>query len=95
MHGLRHGDLRRGGAAVSVTGRPSLFRGKDLSSPAKAYLTKVGHHRLSVVRRWLSRQTGWAIGDLKTSDVVEAALRGEAATLAYLKQTGQLKTPTP
>lgn len=91
MHGLRNRRIPPGDPEVSATGRPSLFPGKDLSSPAKAYLTKVGKHRLTVVRAWLSKQTGWPVESLKTSDVIEAALRGEEATLAFLKKTGQLK----
>ena len=74
-----------------TTGRPSIFRGKDRTSPVNAYMTPRGKKKVHEARKRLAALVGWQIGDVKDGDVVEALARGWDETRAYLRQTGQIQ----
>ena len=73
---------------MARTGRPSIFRGKDRSTPVKAYMTPTGKKQLHVARRRLAHLVGWKVVDVSDGDVVEYLARGHEATVVYLTDRG-------
>lgn len=74
----------------ALTGRPSIFRSKDLTKPVRGYLTAYGKQEFREARIRLAGLVGWKVKNVTTSDVVEYVVRGEANTITYLKETGQI-----
>ncbi len=74
------------------TGRPSLFRNKDRLRRRTGYLSKDGHTRFDAAKRRIAGIVKWAVADISDSDVVEFLARGEAASVAYWRETGIVKS---
>lgn len=73
------------------TGRPSLFRNKDRHHRRTGYLSEYGHQRFEAAKRRIAVIVKWPVASITDSDTVEFLARGEAASVAYWRETGIVK----
>ena len=66
-----------------MTGRASIFRGKDLRKMKRGALTEVGNQEFEAARKRLAKMAGRKTAS--DGDVIEALSRGWAATKAYIR----------
>jgi len=71
------------------TGRPSIFRGKNLKKTIRAAMTDVGLSKFEAARARLAKLTGWKPGDISDGDTAEYLARGHEDTVKYLKGLGK------
>lgn len=59
-----------------LTGRPSIFRGKDRARPIRAILTALGHVAFTQARKDLAKMVKLPVKEISLNDTFEYCVRG-------------------